>query len=196
MTNWLVDTNRFQLAGPPTWFLSKLWEFDPSLVIVPSRQNHFYRLAQRRPTTLSTAIVNDVMKEQADTAMLVAYGLVPVTTILSTVRWDNPAIFEELRRRAPWRMGGAEKFSAIIDEQEQKEALDKAAQQEDMLNYVSKDAWRFYNKQIGTRSHLWSPTAKSSNGKSASPGIVIPKTQYSPLVDTGWGNVLRPRDRS
>ena len=196
MTNWLVDTNRFQLAGPPTWFLSKLWEFDPSLVIVPSRQNHFYRLAQRRPTTLSTAIVNDVMKEQADTAMLVAYGLVPVTTILSTVRWDNPAIFEELRRRAPWRMGGAEKFSAIIDEQEQKEALDKAAQQEDMLNYVSKDAWRFYNKQIGTRSHLWSPTAKSSNCKSASPGIVIPKTQYSPLVDTGWGNVLRPRDRS
>ena len=196
MTNWLPDTNRFQLAGPPLWFQKQLWEFDNSLVILPSRQGFFYRLAQRRPIQLSTAVVNDVMKEQADTSMLVAYGLVPVTTILATVRWDNPEILEELRRRAPWRMGGADKYNAILDAQERKEALEKAATQDDMLTYTAKDAWKYYQKQIGTRTHLWSPTVKSRGAATSSPGIILPKTQYSPVLQTGWGNTLRPRDRS
>lgn len=196
MTNWLADQNRFSLAGPPAWFQKALWEFDPSLVIVPSRQGFFYRLAQRRPIQLSTAIVNDVLKEQADTAMLMSYNLIPVTTILATVRWDNPEIFEELRRRAPWRMGGAEKYTALVEAQEQKEELSKAAAQNDMLDYTAKDAWRFYNKRIGTRSHLWSPTTKRRGPADVAPGIILPKTQYSPVVNTGWGNTLRPRDRS
>lgn len=196
MTNYISDINRFALAGPPKWFQQQLWEFDNSLVLIPSRQGFFYRLAQRRPIQLSTAIVNDVMKEQADTAMLVAYGLVPVTTVLATVRWDNPEIFEELRRRAPWRMGGADKFNAAIDAQEQKEALDKAAAQNDMLDQVAKDAWRYYNKKIGTRTHLWSPTTKTQGQGSSTPGIILPKTQYSPVLQTGWGNTLRPRDRT
>lgn len=196
MNNYYPDTNRFQLAGPPKWFLQQLWEFDPSLVLVPSRQGFFYRLAQRRPIQLATAIVNDVMREQADTAMLVAYGLVPVTTVLSTVRWDNPEIFAELRRRAPWRMGGADKYDAVINAQERKEALEQAAAQDDMLNYVAKDAWRYYQKQIGIRSHLWTPTTKPQGIGSITPSIILPKTQYSPVLQTGWGNTLRPRDRS
>ena len=196
MTNYIVDTNRFQLAGPPKWFLQQLWEFDNSLVLVPSRQGFFYRLAQRRPLQLATAIIQDVLKEQADTAMLAAHGLVPVTTVLSTVRWDNPAIFSELRRRAPWRMGGADKFDAMVMEQDRREAIEKAAQQDDMLSQVSKDSWRYYNKLIGTRSHLWSPTVKSRTAESPAPSIIIPKSQYSPVVSSGWGNVLRPKDRS
>lgn len=196
MPNYIPDLNKFSLAGPPKWFLQQLYEFDNSLVLVPSRQGFFYRLAQRRPIQLSTAIVNDVMREQADTAMLVAYGLVPVTTVLATTRWDNPEIFMELRRRAPWRMGGADKYSGMIEAQERKEQIAAAAAQDDMLNQVGKDAWRYYNKLIGTRTHLWSPTVKSRSESSPAPNIIIPKSQYSPVVRSGWGNVLRPRDRS
>lgn len=196
MPNFIRDQNRFNLAGPPQWFLKQLLEFDDSLVLVPSRQGFFYRLAQRRPIQLSTAIVNDVLKEQADTAMLVAYGLIPVTTVLATTRWDNPEIFAELRRRAPWRMGGADKFNGMVEAQDRAEQIQQARQQDDMLNQVGKDAWRYYNKLIGTRTHLWSPTVKSRGEGSPAPAIILPKSQYSPVLNTGWGNTLRPRDRS
>src|SRR3990167_10158246 len=166
--NYIVDTNKFHLAGPPDWLLRSLYEFDPSLVLVPSRQGFFYRLGQRRPLKLKENVVNDILKEQADTQMLASYSLVPVTTVLATANWSSPVFFEELRRRAPWRWGGAEKFSKIIDEQERKEALDRRAKQDDRNSYLAKDAWRFYNKLIGTRSQLWSPVTKSSKaGESA-----------------------------
>ena len=45
MRNWIEDENRFKLSGPPKWFLQRLKDFDPSLVILPSRQKMAYRLA-------------------------------------------------------------------------------------------------------------------------------------------------------
>ena len=117
--NYVTDTNKFNLAGPPSWFKRQLWEYDPSLVIVPSRMGFFYRLGQRRKLKLSEKIVNDVLKEQADTQLLASHSLVPVTTILATVDWGNPIFFHELNRRAPWRMGGAKRVTNMIEQQEQ-----------------------------------------------------------------------------
>lgn len=193
--NWIPDTNRFSLAGPPNWFLKQLWEFDNSLVLVPSRQGFFYRLAQRRPIQLSTAIVSDVMREQADTAMLVTYGLVPVTTVLATVRWDNPAIFEQLRARAPWRMGGADEYEKKILEQERREELAKAAAQDDMTSQLAKDSWKYYQQKQGLRTHLWSPSTKSpaSPAASSSAAVIVPRQTYRPTLQTAWGDVLRRR---
>lgn len=189
--NFIPDTNPFRLAGPPVWFLRQLHEFDPSLRIVPSRQGFYYRLAQYRPLQLSEKIVHDVMKEQADTRMLASYGLVPVTTILATANWGSPLFFLELQKRAPWRMGGAQKFTEMVEGQDRKERLDHAIQQDAMLTDRATDAWKYYQQKAGLRSQLYSP--KTPDRRPVSRGLLKTgrKTAYTPEVQTAWGNVLR-----
>lgn len=153
--NWIPDINRFRLAGPPQWFQAQLREFDDSLVVIPSRMGFYYRLAQRRKMRLSENVVNDILKEQADTAMLASYGLVPVTTILATVNWSNPFLFEELRRRAPWRLGGAEQVIKTLEDQEYQDKVDQFLKQDEKNDYVARDAWRYYQKKLGTRTHAF-----------------------------------------
>lgn len=191
MTNYLPDVNKFKLAGPPAWFLRQLMEFDPSLAIVPSRQGFYYRLAQRRKLNLPEKIVNESLWNESDTQMLASYSLVPVTTILATVNWSNPLIFSELAKRAPWRMGGAEKVNKMLDAQDLKEDLATRVKTNEHLDYLAKDSWKYYNKLIGTRSHLYSPTVKQapSTSRPASPLIKIADSSqpYKPEVTTIWG---------
>lgn len=155
--NYIKDRNRFSLAGPPLWWLSKLWDFDDSLVVIPSRIGFYYRLCQRRPPDHRTQIVTDILKDDGDSAMIASYGLVPVTTIIATASWDNPLMFEELRNRAPWRMGGAEKVLSDIEAYEAEKEAKIAANIDDINTQVAKDGWGLYNKKIGTRSHMWIP---------------------------------------
>lgn len=185
LPNYIPDTNPFHLAGPPNWFLSRLMEFDPSLYILPSRQGFYYKLAQKRKLLLAENVVNDVLREEGDTKMLASYGLIPITTILATVHWDNPLLFIELARRAPWRMGGAKAFEEQILAQERAEQLDKAKHIDEHTTYLAKDSWRLYNKKIGTRSHMWSPTVKT---KSSAGTLIKPNEPkpYKPLVVTGF----------
>lgn len=161
MTNWLPDTNRFALATPPGWFLAKLWEFDPSLVIIPSRQSNVYRLAQRRKLNLPEKMVNEALFKESDTQLLATYSLVPVTSILATVNWHDPYLFVELANRAPHRQGGADKVNQMLEEQDTKDELMKAAKQDEMLSYLGKDAWGLYNKNIGVRSNMYIPRTRS-----------------------------------
>jgi hypothetical protein len=151
MQNYIVDVNPFSLAGPPKWWLAKLWDFDNSLAVIPSRQGFYYRLAQRRKLNLSDAIVNDSLFKESDTKMLARYGLVPVTTILATANWGNHYIFEELRRRSPTRLGGADKVNAMLDAQDIQENIDKQMKTDEHLTYLGKDAWKLYLKKLGLR---------------------------------------------
>ena len=162
MPNFIPDHNRFKLAGPPDWWLRSLHEFDGSLVVVPSRQGFYYRLAQRRKPDLKTKLVNDILFQDSDTQMLARYGLVPVTTILATANWSNPFMFEELRRRAPWRLGGAEAVTKQLEANEATAELDKRQNTDDHLSGLGKDAWGLYNKKIGVRSNMYIPRTSSS----------------------------------
>ena len=155
--NYIADVNRFALAGPPQWWLSKLWEFDNSLVVVPSRQGFYYRLAQRRKLRLPEHIVNDALFKESDTQMMASYSLVPVTTIIATANWDNPYMFVELSNRAPWRLGGADKVNKMLETQDKQTVQTKQKAVDEKLYYLSRDAWNFYRQKIGLRSHLWSP---------------------------------------
>ena len=175
LSNYIADHNRFKLAGPPKWWLSKLWAFDDSLVVVPSRQDCLYRLAQKRKLNLPDHITNEALFKESDTRMLAQYGLVPVTSILATANWSNPMLFEELRRRSPWRMGGADAVNKMLEEQELKEELDRKAKTDDTLDQLAKDSWGLYNKKIGVRSHMWSPTTKKRDLKSNSSNLNIQK---------------------
>jgi hypothetical protein len=159
--NYIPDVNRFSLAGPPQWFLQKLWEFDPSLVIVPSRQSCVYRLGQKRKLKLPEKMVHEALFNQSDTKMLASYGLIPVTSIIPTIEWSDPQIFIELNNRAPHRLGGADAAIKALEAAEAKNELLKRARTDDMLQYLAKDSWNLYNKKIGTRTHMYRPRTKS-----------------------------------
>lgn len=161
MTNYIPDVNRFALAGPPEWFLKKLYEFDASLVIIPSRQSNIYRLAQRRKLTLPDKMVNDSLFHESDTQMLASYSLVPVTSIIPTIEWSDPYIFVELANRAPWMQGGAEKVIQDMEAREEMEKINKQMKIDDHLTSIGKDAWGLYNKKIGVRSHMYIPKKRN-----------------------------------
>ena len=149
MLNFIRDENPFNLAGPPAWFLQRLREFDDSLVIVPSRQGFMYRLAQRRPIKPTEHKVQQAMWHYTDTRMLARYGLVPVTTILATANWSNPYLFVALANRAPWRLGGANKVVASLEQQEQAARDAIQAKTDEHLTGLGKDGWQLYRNKIG-----------------------------------------------
>ena len=148
MNNYIVDVNKFKLAGPPKWWLSKLWDFDASLVVVPSRQDCVYRLAQRRKLKLPEHIINDALFNQSDTQMLASYSLIPVTTIIATANWSNPYLFVELANRAPHRNGGAEKIINTIESNEAMEETKRNAQTDEMLTEVARSGWNYYKTKL------------------------------------------------
>jgi len=148
MGNYIPDVNRFKLAGPPKFWLNKLWDFDSSLVVVPSRQDCVYRLAQRRKLRLTDAIVNDALFNESDTKMLASYSLVPVTTILATANWSNPYLFVELANRAPWRLGGAEKVINDIEGRERADEMKRNVQIDAMLTETAKSGWKYYKEKL------------------------------------------------
>jgi hypothetical protein len=174
MKNYIHDVNPFNLAGPPQWWLQKLWEFDESLVVIPSKQDFVYRMAQRRPPDPKAKLVGDLAQD-SDSRMMAQYGLIPVTTINATARWDNPLMWKDLAERCPWRMGGWDKYEAIMDAKEQEQELKKAAVTDDRNTQVAKDGWRYYQKKAGFRSQMYSPTVKEKQdkGRMLSPQVVI-----------------------
>lgn len=161
MTNYIVDQNRFKLAGPPKWWLQKLYDFDTSLVVVPSRQDCVYRLAQRRPLNLQENITNDALFNQSDTKMLAGYSLVPVTTIIATANWSNPYMWTDLAGRAPWRQGGAEKVIREVEERELIHEGKMRLKTDDHLTQVAKDGWKYYQNLTGQRRFIDSSKTKA-----------------------------------
>lgn len=157
--NFIPDTNPFALPGPPAWWLKKLWDFDSSLVVVPSKRDYLYRLAQRRPKLDPRARLVGELSGDSDSKMLASYGLIPVTTLLSTARWDNPLMWKDLEERCPWRMGGAAKYAAMLDAQEKEKNLRIASEQADRNTYLARDAWKMYQIKTGVRLGL-GPTTK------------------------------------
>lgn len=191
-SNYIPDVNSFKLAGPPDHFLRKLWDFDASLVVVPSRQGFMYRLSQRRNPQLSTKIVNEALWKDSDTQMLASYNLVPVTTILATANWSNPFLFEELRRRAPWRLGGAQAVTQKLEDQERADELKSREATNEHLTSLGKDAWNLYKKKIGLQSHMYSPTPRRRGINEPPPAAQVKVTSTTPKYTPMVGSLFLP----
>lgn len=151
MENFIPDVDKFKLGSPPDWWLRKLHDFDSSLVIVPSRQDCVYRVAQKRPLNLPEHIVNDALFNQSDTQMLASYSLIPVTTLMAKPNWSNPLMFRELEERAPWRMGGADKVLDAIEEAEMREETQKRIATDLNLTDRAKDGWQLLKAKQGSK---------------------------------------------
>ena len=153
MNNYIEGTNPFKLAGPPQHWMRKLWDFDQSLVVIPSVQGFMYRICQRRPLDTKAKLVNDISRE-GDSLVLAQYGLVPVTTLLATARWDNPLMWNDLAERAPWRQGGSEAYIKKIEGMEAEKQLKTNLENNERNTYLAKDAWKMYQIRTGLRIGL------------------------------------------
>lgn len=174
--NFIPDLNPFMLATPPTWWLDKLREFDPSLIVMPSRQANVYRLCQRRPMSLTMKMVNEILKEQGDTKAMLEHGLIPVTTIRANANWDNPLMWVDLAERAPWRQGGAQAVIDKIEGREQAAQEIKDAKIDEQLESQAREGWNYYNMKRGLRTRMWSPrTRNRTSQQQLSPTIKIKK---------------------
>lgn len=156
-TQYIEGPNPYNLSGPPKFWLDKLRDFDDSLYVIPSQQAFLYRLAQKRPRIDPRADLIHSLQGDSDSKLLASYGLVPVTTIIATAKWDNPLMWEDLRQRAPHRMGGAEAVEKLLQERDRQADLDIARQNDAMLTDVGKDAWKYYLLKSGRRTALYAP---------------------------------------
>ena len=149
MGNWIADENPFKLAAPPKWWLQRLWDFDNRLVVIPSRRQMVYRLAQRHPPDPRIQAVEAAMWKDSETKMLASHGLVPVLSITPDVTWENPTIFETLKERAPWMQGGTDKFLAKVEAAEATAEQRRDADTDAMMGERYEGAWNMLRRRMG-----------------------------------------------
>lgn len=173
MANWLPDTNTYLLPAPPAWWLQRLSDFDPQLVVFPSRLKRCYILARRRSQTLRrpelVKLDGDLLKSTAggDGQVLAQNDLVYVESIIGNGVF-TAKIFSQLRARDTWRIGGAEKYADLLDEIDHKQEVTTRANWLEDTEHRAKDAYRSYQARTGQRNQH----ANARGGKAPKARIV------------------------
>lgn len=179
--NWIPDINRHNLPKPPQWFLTRLWDLDAALVVLPARTGRKYLLARRRELSLRVPMLVENLKTAAlkkharvnysDGDLLAQYKLVSVDTLVGNFHtgWSGAdLIFQNLRERDMWADGGVDGFIKRMEEREAEIANKKRAKLLGDIEHRAGDAYRSYKARTGQRTKL-SPSSRT-DGTS---GIVI-----------------------
>lgn len=144
--NWLGGVaNPFALPVPPAGFLRELAAFDPDLVLYPSQQEFFYRLARRAHRTGG---LMSALSSGTDAAVCVQHRLVPVTSIRGDAHF-GPAILQWLRDRDTWAFGGAKKVNAILEAQDKHQARTRQRDRDSENDARARSMWRTYARRTG-----------------------------------------------
>lgn len=166
--NWIPDVNRWQLPTPPAWFLTRLWDFDHMLVLVPSRVAvkdcpPRYLLCRRREHSAGLGDVALLDNKHPDTNMCYAHGIVPVAPL----SFNNGAstfteagctsLLAELAARDMWAVSGGAggDGDAVVDALEAGEravAVRERATLRDTFHHMGRDAWRSLTARTGSRN--------------------------------------------
>ncbi len=146
---YVPDNQR--MAVPPAWFLQRIHDYDPLLVLMPSRQVPFaYVVARYKQRTRGLTDAALTASTTPDTKMCIQYGCVPVCLMYRTGPiWNADSILRSLAARDLWAHGGAD---AYCDKLEAQEAADKQKIKDDIRDDLwnrSGDAWRSYQHRTG-----------------------------------------------
>lgn len=182
-TNFIPDTNKFLLPEPPEWFMQGLFDYDPLLVLVPSRvkvldESPAYLLCRRR---LHSAGIGDVAmldNLHPDTNMCYAHNLVPI----GPLRFNNGAstftanslasLLADLKSRDTWAISGgpdgdSDKVWQAVELAELQQKQAQRAALKDGFYHRARDAYRSLKARTGQRNkrasdhHGVAPTPKS-----------------------------------
>ena len=151
MNNWIDTLNPFGLPRPPAWFLADLALYDPELVVFPSVEVAFYRLARRArrgPGALRA------LAKHPDTKVYVANRLVPVKsfyppTISLDLAWGR--ILPELTEYDVHRAGGADAASDRLDGMESEQEQKNRARTADLAGVLARESYGPAKAEIGER---------------------------------------------
>lgn len=154
LTNYIADVNKFKLAKPPAYRLRELFEFDPSIVIIPSREQSYHILAQRdRKLTLQKEIDPHIIA--ADEAMLRSYNLVSPLKLVSVTggwNWSSTDLRPQLVARSVARMGGSARVIEAIEAQDEADRLKRLRyRDEDILTPRIRAGVRAFQMRRGSR---------------------------------------------
>jgi hypothetical protein len=141
--NWIPVPNPFNLTAPPPEWLRLIHDYDPDLVVFPSRKERVYRLARR--ARLSGGLPSDMPAHHPDTLIMKQHRLVAVSA-LPVALVSSPAIIPQLRDRDLWRFGGPEKAIEAIEAMEAaKEAKDEEKMQRRAGEYhrEARKTWQY-----------------------------------------------------
>jgi hypothetical protein len=166
--NWVADINRWNLPAPPVWFLKRLYDFDPMLVIVPSRKQVLgerpgYLLCRRR---LHSAGIGDVAmldNKHPDTNMCYGLGVLPIgplrfkTGVTTFTQGGLNSLIADLKSRDIWAItggpGGDEDAGwKAVEYAEELEKRKERASLKEKFYQLGRDAYRSIKARSGQRS--------------------------------------------
>lgn len=168
MTNWIADTNRFQLPEPPEWFLKRLFDFDAQLVLIPSRRKALdatpaYLLCRRRLYSVGDGEALLLDNKNPDTNMCFIHGVIPIAPL----RFNNGAttfteagcdsLLNELRARDTWaltKVGGGNEDAAwqAVEAAEDAQKQKARANLREDFYHKARDAYRSLKARTGQRN--------------------------------------------
>jgi len=187
-TNWVADTNKWKLPEPPEWFLKRLFDFDPMLVLVPSRvkakgSTPAYLLTRRRQHSAGLGDVAMLDNKHPDTNMCYALGVVPIAPLRFNRNVNTfteaacQSLIADLKARDVWAVtggptGNADKLVDIIEAQEEAVKVAERKSLKDRFYHMGRDAYRSLKARTGQRNKR----ASDFHGVAPTPGgkIILP----------------------
>jgi hypothetical protein len=150
--------------------LKRLYDFDPDLVLIPSRkkvvgENPAYLLTRRRSRSAGLGDVAMLDNQHPDTNMCYAHGVLPIAPLRWTKKGRSGTftmqsivdLIEELKKRDMWAItGGAtaapDKIWQDLEDAERYEADKQRLALRDKFYHMARDAWRSIKARTGQRN--------------------------------------------
>lgn len=187
MTNYISDVNRFKLAKPPAFRLRELLDFDPSLVIIPSREQSYHILAQReRGYVVGKKLDPHIIRP--DEAMLRAYGLVSPIRLVSVTggwNWSSTDLRPMLVARSVQRLGGSAQVIKDVEAQDEKDRQARLHHRhDDILGPRVRAGARALQMRRGSRILNSGPATQAGveRARTAQRASSVPSGSTQPLV--------------
>ena len=176
---FVPDNPRMEV--PPAWFLARLHDYDPDLVMLPSRARPFAYVLARR-ARLSRGLTDKAFDQtitQPDTRMCFQYGLVPVCLLFKHGPiWDADTVLRRLAARDTWRNGGGDALADKLEAEEAQAKIDRDAALKDRFRALSREAWKSLQYRTGQRTTVPGPSrpgaATKSSSSSTATGLLTP----------------------
>jgi hypothetical protein len=151
--NFIYTVSPFSLQKPADWFLDELYAHDPQLRIFASMSDPLYRIMRKMTVD---APWTTFLKHKPDTAIAVAHGLYPVTSVNPSVllgfSWAR--VLLDLQERDQWKFRHAGVVAGRLEGAEEDQEQRIVLSQGDEADQRAIDLYRAYRGATGSRTSL------------------------------------------
>lgn len=174
--NYRADRNPFSMSAPPAWWLDGLRNFDPELVVMPSREQigvfwltrKVSRLAMLSDQAITHSAVQDQVKAHlTDTAMFLTNRVEPVTKIVTPMGvWALHKVLKWLTEHDTWAVeggpldaqgmrnaiaNGGSRFTKQVEANDAAALAKRKREQRENIFHATGDGWRSLQARTGQR---------------------------------------------